>query len=74
MICYAATCLLANIASQLNVIIYIFFNLSSFSLDGKNKLETVTSSWNAIADFINYAIHGVGGHLILLTVIRSKVD
>ena len=71
-ICYATTCLLANIASQLNVIIYIFFNLSTFSLVEKNKLETVTSSWNAIADFINYAIHGVGGHLILLTVIRSR--
>lgn len=71
-ICYTITCLLANVSCQLNVIIYIFLNFSNFSLDGKNQLKTVTSSWNAIADFINYAIHGVGGHLILLTVIRSR--
>lgn len=46
MICYAATCLLANIASQLNAIIYIFFNLSSFSLDGKKKFDLIRYTMN----------------------------
>ena len=35
-------------------------------------LDTSTAIWNMIIDFANYSIHGIGIHLILLTVIRVQ--
>ena len=70
--CYAAVCLLLNFASQIDVIVYCIQNVNGFSIIGLGTLKTVTSSWNTVIDFINYAINGILGHLILLFVIRPR--
>ena len=69
---YAAIFLLANIASQCDVIIYLFNNLSNFGVNKTSQSKTITSLLNTLIDFINFAIHGVGSHLILLAVIRPR--
>ena len=69
---YATVCLLLNITSQIDVIIYCFQNITEFSILGFGKLETITSAWSTVMDITNYAIHGVGSHFILLFVIRSR--
>jgi hypothetical protein len=39
---------------------------------GVETVKKITSSWNVIIDLVNFTIQGIGGHLILLFVVRPR--
>jgi hypothetical protein len=44
----------------------------SLERSGGLHFDTSTAAWNAVIDFVNYALHGIGTHVIMLTVVRKR--
>ena len=63
---YCLICLFLNLAIHISALIYVCINLE------QHKLETITSSWNLVIDYLNFAIHGLASHLILLIVVKPR--
>lgn len=68
---YSISCFLLNLAAEVDIL--NFLKNPELYFTGGAKLETATSSWNATIDFVNYATHSIGSHLILLTVVRTRL-
>lgn len=68
---YSISCFLLNLAVEVDIL--NFLKNPELYITGGAKLETATSSWNATIDFVNYAAHSVGSHLILLAVVRPRL-
>lgn len=70
---YSMLCLLLNLAAEVDIL--NFLKSPELFIMGEDKLETtITSSWNAVIDFVNYAVHSLGSHLILLTFFRARLE
>lgn len=71
---YGGFCLLCHLAGQIDILYYLQGKLKMGSLERSGGLnyETSTATWNSIIDFINYAVHGIGTHVLMLTVIRKR--
>jgi gustatory receptor len=71
---YGGFCLLCHLAGQIDILYYLQGKLKMGSLErsGGLNFETSTATWNSIIDFINYAVHGIGTHVLMLTVIRKR--
>jgi hypothetical protein len=71
---YRAFCFLLHASCQINILRYLFNTGLQVFLYQTDDLGfgTTTANWNWIIDFTNYTIHGVGIHLVLLTVIRFQ--
>ena len=68
---------LCHISCQIHILYYMYPMLLRALLHNQignfiSYLDTTTAIWNMIIDFANYSIHGIGIHLILLTVIRVQ--
>ncbi len=75
---YRVICFLFHIFCQIHILHFMYPMLLRALLN--NQIDNLISSldtsstaiWNMIIDFANYSIHGIGIHLILLTVIRVQ--
>ena len=67
---YAFFCFAANLLGQIDILNYLHVK----RMESKLALapSTVTATWNFIIDFCNYAINGVGAHILFLVVIRQR--
>lgn len=65
---------MCHLAGQIDILYYLQGKLKMGSLERSGGLnyETSTATWNSIIDFINYAVHGIGTHVLMLTVIRKR--
>jgi hypothetical protein len=67
---YRAFCFLLHFSCQIN---NLHFGYNTLLVEEHNHFgSTTTSTWNTFIDFINYFVHGVGIHIMLLTVIRTR--
>ena len=73
-IVYGIFCFVANLLGQFEILYYMHVKRmeGKLQLAGEVPFNTETATWNLIIDFCNYAIHGVGSHIILLLVIRPR--
>lgn len=75
---YRIFCFLLHTSGEINSLLY-------YLLGTKNDVHflsleqtygaiyiTTTATWNWAIDFINYAVHGIGIHVILVTVVRAQ--
>ena len=83
---YGLLCLLFNLACEADVLnflrrpeLYYYsrpsemdYSLSNSTDFNRAEYNSITSSWNGIIDFTNYAVHSIGSQLLLLTVIRPR--
>lgn len=71
---YGTLCFLINVTGQGDILYFLHRQRMQNSLEllGGIHLNSTTSSWNFIIDFINYSIYSVGGHLILLVIVRPR--
>ena len=74
LILYGIFCFIANLSGQFEIFFYLHAQRieESFELSGQVLLSSTTATWNSIIDFSNYAIHGIGSHIIFLLVIRPR--
>jgi len=73
-IVHGGFCLLCHLAGHIDILYYLQGKLKLGSLEhsGGFNFETSTATWNSVIDFLNYAVHGIGTHVIMLTVIRKR--
>lgn len=74
MFLYSGFCFLCHLAGQIDILCYLQRNQKQGSLERSGGLhfDTSTAAWNAVIDFVNYALHGIGTHVIMLTVVRKR--
>lgn len=69
---YGLLCLLFDVVGELDVLYYLKSPELYISAFG-DCFNSFTFSWNITVDFINFAIQGVGAHLILFVVVRHRL-
>lgn len=69
---YGTLCFLCHLFWQIDILYFLHVHRVRVSFEIIGGSDTVTSLWNVIIDFSNYAIFSVGSHLLMLTVIRWR--
>lgn len=74
-VAYGIFCFLLHISGEINSIYYLYSTQTvHVSLEQSYGLlfVTTTATWNWTIDFINYVAHGIGVHVILVTVVQAQ--
>ncbi|EFX88065.1 hypothetical protein DAPPUDRAFT_346837 [Daphnia pulex] len=74
-VAYGIFCFLLHISGEINSIYYLYTTQTvHVSLEQSYGLlfVTTTATWNWTIDFINYVAHGIGVHVILVTVVQAQ--
>jgi len=69
---YRLLALSLNLTSQIDVLYFLKNPELYISASSDGEIESATFTWNRIIDYTNHVVHGIGSHLILLIVIRSR--
>lgn len=72
---YGIFCFLLHASGEINSLYYLQGTQTvHVSLEQSYGLifVTTTATWNWTIDFINYPAHGIGVHLVLMTVVRAQ--
>lgn len=70
---YGTLCFLIHVGCQVDILYFVMSKSLQNSVEISGYSETtVTATWNTVTDFINYTIYALGGHLVLLIVIRPR--
>ncbi len=67
-------CLLLTIGNQVICLLYVFGNAKQLSGNyiSENGFNSDAFTWNAAIDFLNYSVHSIGCHLVLLIIVRAR--
>lgn len=71
---YSVFVLFISISIQLPCLNYVIDNhkIISITFTIENSYNSDTFSWNTVMDFVNFAVHSLGTHVIFLSVFRAR--
>ena len=71
---YRLFCLLLSIGNQVFCLCYVYNNVKNVSdkFISDKGFNSDTFTWNSSIDYVNYAFHSIGCHLVLLCVVRTR--
>ncbi len=74
MIFYGVLCFVANLLNVITILYYLHASRieDKLEFEGGLRFDTAVATWNLIIDYCNYAISGVGIHLLFLVVIQPR--
>ena len=71
---YSVFVFFISIIFQVLCLIYVIDNHKEISITFtlENRFNSDTFSWNTVMDFVNFAVHSLGTHVIFLSAFRTR--